>query len=223
MLRIGMNATRKLPIDGCRQRWRRTAIAAFAAGALALIPAASAPAAGTANLNMAIDVAVRSLTVSPGSINECDSPLTFPNDLCPHLENLAAQITITNGGAGGHVDVNGTNAVPSDGSGNDWLLCQAIGPVGCAGGGLPGADQFSQQTCGTFSSGPVSGSSCSTYVTAGPECDTAFEWSATSGSVAGCASTAGQTATEFLDLRGPSSSSDQSPVFTTTVTWTAVP
>jgi hypothetical protein len=53
------------------------------------------------------------------------------------------------------------------------------------------------------------------------QCDTVF--GGVNGAGANCSSTSGQAVTERVDLTGPGSSTDQSPTFTSAVTWMAVP
>jgi hypothetical protein len=154
--------------------------------------------------------------------------LTFPNDAC--YTTGGDNVTITNGAIAGHVDVNGSDAIPSDVGGTHWALCGGSGGPACTGapgGGIgcvgcvlgsnlpaPGVDQFAEagQTLGGGLPGPV--------LTNAAQADTLF--SVPFGIADGSAG-AGQSATETLGLMGPSSSSDQSSAFTTAWTWTAVP
>ena len=107
--------------------------------------------------------------------------------------------TVTdNGTASENVMVEGANAVPSD-NGTPWTL-----------GTSSGANEYYEETAES----PASQGAAELNVNA-PVCDGAFN----KGS---CAATAGQTgSSEQLLMDGPSSSSDSSSAFTTTVTWTA--
>jgi hypothetical protein len=155
-------------------------------------------------LTETIDVGVRSVSISPTEITICSqAPLTFPNGIC-----RADGITVTNGQVGGHIDVNGGDAVPSD-AGTGWTLCTAIVGGTCTGSSSePGQDEYSQYTTATTGAGPA--------MTISPQCDTAFDGT-------DCSAGPGQTKTEDIVLTGPSAVTDTSSTFTTSVTWTAVP
>jgi hypothetical protein len=213
----------RVPGRSGRARWLAGVVLAGAVTASILTATASADCGGPCVPGVAdetIYVAVRSLTVTPNVFSMCTAgtPLNFPNGLCE-----SAPITITNGGAGGRIEVSGGNAVPSDQVTN-WSLCGA-GGNSCTGtpvcttapGGLqlcgaapPGVDQFEQSTgnAGGFA-GP--------NLAPGLACDTAFD------SAGGCVSSPGQVGTESVDLTGPTSSTDQSSTFSTVVTWVAAP
>jgi hypothetical protein len=204
-------------------RRTRLAIAGAVVAAAFLAAGAALAAAPSGSLTETIDVGVRSLTVSPPAVSICSpaSPLTSPNGDCPSSDFIA----VTNGPVGGHIDVNGTDAVPSDG-GTHWTLCSYY--VDCAGPGfgsghLPGSDQYAT---GAYQTYDQFGDAVGPFLENSPECDTS--WSGLAGArVSGlgvCVPvSANQTASEYLYVRGPSSSTDQSPTFTTSVTWTAVP
>jgi hypothetical protein len=203
-----------------RRAWVSTLLVATLVSATtgAIVCVASALAAPTPNatVQQTIYVAVRSVTVSPNSVSMCsaDAPLTFPNGDC-YLP-LGSGITITNGGVGGHIDVQGASAQPADG-GQDWTLCGGVVP--CTGNGSPGVDQFTEFGQGTK---PFIGGGDVTFTTS-PQCDMAFDNSPYGVGSPGCMTTPGQEAVEYTDLVGPSSSTDQSQSFTTSVTWMAVP
>jgi hypothetical protein len=190
---------------------RATRVAAALAGSLAaavLIPAGLATAASSGTVDETINVGVLSVTVSTSAVTLCSSasPLTFPNGTCE-----SPNITITNGTTPANIEVSGADAVPSDG-GTEWTLCQVLkvsGPTPCDGSDNPGADQYSEftQGGGPQLDGPGS-----------PQCDTAFDPSPTPG----CSASAGQSASESIGLTGPSSSTDPSSTFKSSVTWTAV-
>jgi hypothetical protein len=198
------------------------ALVAAALGGIGLVGATPASASGTsggttASINVAAG-AVRSVTVSPSAttFTACASSagassgttLVFPNGTC-----LAGPVTITNGSQPGHIDVQGSDAVPSD-NGTRWTLCLPMvgAPVvpctGTANPLTPGADQFAEEANTANGTG-------SPPLTNNPQCDTAFS--------AACAASSGQSASETLILLGPQSSSDPSASFTTVWTWTAVP
>jgi hypothetical protein len=138
------------------------------------------------------------------------SELEFPNGICTVGSvgpTSATGVTITNGTAPSHIDVNGQSATPSD-SGQSWSLVVT---------GTPGTDQFREATNGSqFATVP----SNEVIVPSIPVCDTGFTVTGGSGD---CAAASGQTSTESLVLEGPSSSTDQNGPFTVTTTWTAVP
>jgi hypothetical protein len=178
----------------------------LAAAAVAAVPVGSALAASSGSVAETITVAVRSVTVSPTSVAMCSSsaPLTFPNGTC-----RASGITITNGSASGHIDVQGANAVPSD-NGTNWTPCGSSAGTSCTGTNGPGQDQYATIVNSIGPSGTILSNS--------PECDYGFD-----GSTSGCTAASGQSATENINVTGPSASTDSSPTFTSSVTWTAVP
>jgi hypothetical protein len=208
-----------------RRTWRAPVVAAAASAfAIAVATALPASADSSGSSTATVNIAVRSITVSPGTttfdtcVNNTDqstgSALTFPNGICQ--TSSANQVTITNGTNPGHIDVQGSDAIPSD-NGTHWTLCGGTGGPTCTGssGGfcgpshlLGGQDQF--QEC------DVSGSdSLSPILTTAPQCDTGF--------AAACAASAGQSQVEILGMDGPTASTDTSTSFTTVWTWTAVP
>jgi hypothetical protein len=168
-----------------------------------------------------------SITVGPSAISFCSvtSPLTYPDGSCgyghiPGSGSVTGGVTITNTGAAGHIDVNGADAVPSDNVTSDnWTLCGSScdGPTedGLPAGAapqLPGPNQFELDTESNTSVGfgPV--------VLNAPQCDTAF-----TGSTNACSATTGQSQDEAIGFTGPSSTTDTSSTFSTTITWTAGP
>jgi hypothetical protein len=127
------------------------------------------------------------------------SAMGFPNGQC----TTASYTVASSGNVTEAIDVNGGAAVPSDGgaTGPSWALCFAA----CANGPVPGVDQYNNLT-----NGPGGEAALTTT----PQCDTAFT---------SCATAApGASVSETLIVRGPSSSTDTSPSFSTTVTYTAV-
>jgi len=212
------------PTSGARRRRlaSRPALIGAVLGALALavVPAARAQTTSGSSTSgsstASINVAVRSITVAPGAVNfdVCDqngtatgSTLTFPNGRC--ATSAANVVTITNGSAPGHIDVQGADAIPADG-GTHWTLCG--GGILCTGNnGVPGQDQFAEQDGGPNGApGPflVTGDR-------GAQCDTGFS--------SNCSAGSNQGVTESLHMAGPSGSTDNSRAFTTAWTWTAVP
>jgi hypothetical protein len=194
---------------------RRIAVAgAMAVLALGGAVPASADTSGSATAT--VNTAVRSLTVSPSTttFDACfnsaglntGGTLAFPNGEC--IATIAP-ITITNGAAPAHIDVQGSNtAVPSD-NGTPWTLCNVnVSSIPCSGNHLPGQDQFTESTDG------ITGG---TGLSTSPQCDTAFTAAGT------CIAAAGEASTERLRFRGPTTSTDNSPRWTTVWTWTAVP
>jgi hypothetical protein len=191
-----------------------TAAAAAAGGALGATP--------TATLSESINAGVRSLTVSPTSVSICSpaSPLSPPNGRC-----RGGPVTVTNGPVGGHIDVAGADAAPSDGSGNGWVVCGSVSAPACTGPPVdpsnprsqiyPGQNQYLEGVGQLYSGdGNLYGVDLSNT----PECDQS--WRPPSFS---CAVSAGETGNEVITVVAPSASTDQSPTFTTSITWTAVP
>jgi hypothetical protein len=189
----------------------------------AAVPAnASSTGTNSATVNLA-PPPVRSITVSPTttSFGNCTGPngsgssvdpteLEFPNGLCTVGSSGPAGtsgITITNGAAAGHIDVNGQSATPAD-NGQSWSLVVT---------GTPGTDQFREATNG--SQFPAV-SSNEVIVPTIPVCDTGFNVVSSSGD---CSAAPAQSSTEILVLEGPSASTDQNGPFTVVTTWTAVP
>jgi hypothetical protein len=202
-----------------RLRWASplAVVAVCAAGMASVVPvAASTSGASTATVN----IAVRSITVSPasftfdscgedGTTTSTGSVLVIPGGTC----GSTSAITVTNGSAPGHVDVQGVDAIPAD-AGTHWTLCSATvdcsGPsLGCGGcGNYPGADQFTERDQVGANNGPD--------LTTSAQCDTVFAPSS-------CAASSSQAVVERVSLWGPNSSTDGSTSFTTVWTWTAVP
>ena len=146
---------------------------------------------------------------SAGSGNSLPDKLGFPNGICfaPAFYSAATAIIVTNTGAAGHIDITGSNAVPADNL-TPWTLCDE-GPSCTGPSNRPGQDQAAVRSLGVV--GAVNGP----FLSTNPQCDTAFS--------AGCAAATGQNTAEFLQLTGPTASTDGSDTFTIHVTWTAVP
>jgi len=182
-------------------------LGALGMNCLFLMPAAAA----TGSVSATVNIAVISLTVSPGALtlgtcsggNSTATQLGFPNGQCQ-----GGPATITNTGAASHISLEGTNAVPFD-NGTQWKLCPA-GPLTLNGITLP--------TCA-----PSPGQDQFTMAVQGSQTQYVFPTSALDGNFgAGSgAATAGQSVTEAVALQGPSSSTDQSNSFTATITWIA--
>jgi hypothetical protein len=212
----GQIQVRSLSLRQINKRKGRASLLAATTVAVAVTSlwASSALASPSASVQEAITLGVRSLTVSPNSISTCASatPLTFPNGGC-----MSSPTTITNGPVGDHIGVNGAPAVPSDGAGPSWSLCSGS----CSGPGsgnseLPGIDQYLEMTIPASKEGFFGPA-----LDDGLLCDTAVD---SDSSTPDCYASPGQASTEAVWLySGPFSSTDQSPIFTTTVTWTAVP
>ncbi len=188
-----------------------------AAAATGVPPETIPPTAGS--VTATIPIAILSLTVSPSAVtygnctggSSTPTALGFPNGTC-HTNTVAGRITITNTGAPGHIQVQGSDAVPKKG-GKSWTLCWST----CSGFGLPGAanpgpDQFREFVVGGIGQGSVE---LRTF----PQCDLAFRFG--TGPLCGSAA-AGAAATESLGMTGPTSSTSPATSFTTTVTWTVV-
>jgi hypothetical protein len=193
--------------------------------ALALaVPATAATTGSNVGTLTLTPPAVRSVTVTPATSTfaNCTGPnaaqLAFPNGFCSvgvaGNSGAAGGVTVTNGTAAGHIDVNGANAVPSD-SGTPWTLLDS--PSAYAPSlTTPAADQYDELTQVLFSGHGVVNSVVSTT----PTCDLAFD--GTTSTPGGCTAAAGASTTESLVIEGPSTSTDAGP-FAITTTWTAVP
>jgi hypothetical protein len=189
-------------------------------------PSAFAGTGGSTTSSLAVVLTTRSITVSPGttSFGSCSggkaptastsNALGYPNARCSVGElgtSGTFPITITNTGIAGDVDVNSASSVPADG-GTGWILCTTgtHAAVACTGtGGEPGINQYREDN---FAEGRENGDGLTNV----PTCDYVFE------PTIGCAAAAGQSATEGIQLLGPSSSTDTSTAWTVTTTWTAV-
>jgi hypothetical protein len=208
---------------------RRHAPLAAATIALLGVWATPALAASSGSSTATINVApsVLSVSVSPTTVTfaKCaggtstSADLGFPDGECnvgtlPDDGQSVGGVDVTNTGEASQIDVNGSNATPSD-NGTPWTLCSNIG--NCSNGANPGANQFSIQSLGWY--GSIGNSVMS--LTNTPSCDSAFSNGGTSDD--SCSATTGASEDEQLLLTGPQSSTDTSSVFTTTLTWTAVP
>jgi hypothetical protein len=188
-------------------------------------PAAFASGSGSTTVALAV-VPTRSITVSPAttSFASCSggkaptastaSALGYPNGECSVGKAGTTgvfPITIKNTGTAGDVDVNGASSVPSD-KGTGWVLCNAgshPAPACTGAGGDPGVNQYKEEN---FAKGEENGDG----LTSTSACDPVFD------PKGGCTASAGQSESEGIELLGPSSSSDTSTSWTSSITWTAV-
>lgn len=212
MIRIRIVCVRE-PHRNPRPRSRAALTLAGLAALVLVLGALPASAANSGSVAATINVGstTLSLTVSPSSFSYCSatSPLSFPNGFC----YSDPSVTVTMGNVGGHVDVNGADAVPSGGGGTAWTLCGGSnGAPACDGAGsAPGLDQYSEMTMlngQVFVNGMLANT---------PACDLAFM----NGN--DCVAGAGQSESENFALEGPSATSSTSSSFTTSITWTALP
>lgn len=194
----------------------RRALAVSATAALLALTATPALADDRGSTTATINIAVRSVTVTPSAVtygNCVDSNilstgngLTFPNGACgaptEALDGVTA-IVVTNGDVPSHIDVEGADAVPAD-QGPHWIL------VG--GSGVPSQDEFAELTLNAG----LTGAGGEVYLSTTPQCD----YPLYQGS---CFAQAGEPGADVLNMKGPSASTDPSTSFTTTVTWLAVP
>jgi hypothetical protein len=202
----------------------------LAAAGLALIAAVatSASAGNPASLNVTLSTvtqAVKSVTVSPASTSYTNckygssttTQLGFPNGSCA----AASTVAITNGATPASILINGADMVPAD-NGTHWKLCSSIpsdtpactGSQIAPGSNLPGADEY-YESHSPNPGFPLDGSGIGPFMAVKNTavCD---------GFGPGCQATAGAQATEYLAIAaGPSSSSDPSTSWSTSVTWTA--
>lgn len=221
---------------------RRLGRAAVVAAAVVLASTGLAPAAfassssGTANFSLGVVPQIRSVTVTPSitSFSSCSggnstsTALGFPNGSCyagtlPGINGstFVSAVTIQNTGVGGTIDISGQNAVPNPTDGNaGWSLCTAnvTGPTLCStnSGASPGPDQYA-----LFGAAQNERAGIPNVLNT-PACDLLFDVT-TNGAPGGCTASSGQSGAEALQLFGPASSTDQSPSWTVSVTWTAAP
>jgi hypothetical protein len=216
--------------DFCATKPARLWLAAAAAGiGLVAVPAFPASAAGNpdpATLSVSVSVVpptVNSVTISVGSTtyancvygSSASTQLGFPNGACIAAAN---PITVTNGTAPATIGVNGADMVPAD-SGPRWTLCGVALP--CSSSQFtPGLDQFLETLSASpgYDSGAQQGPGPFVPLDNTPQCDITF--AGVAGNVCNAAP-AGAVSQEFLAMTGPSSSTDSSSTFSTTVTWTA--
>jgi hypothetical protein len=204
MIRIRIVRTQR-----SRRHVRRSELAALVllAAGICTLPAAAASGTGSVAATIHVGSSVLSLTVSPSTFDYCTSgtPLTFPNGFC----GASSPVTVTMGSVGGHIDVNGADALPSD-SGTPWTLCDGTGGgPACAAPRTPGPDQYLEGQI--INLAPALNS----FLYDSPECDVAF------GSA--CQASAGASVAEQYAMTGPSSSTSTASSFSTTITWTALP
>jgi hypothetical protein len=207
---------------------------AMAVVALAM-PGASADPSGSATGTVTLGAAVRSVTVSAGTLtaNKCyggileyglyvpkstgpieptpdSATMTLPNGFC-----VTGDITITNGPVAGEIDVAGSPASGTGGTGG-WALVQNR---------TPGQDQYELSAL-IPPQRPVPPSTTGSPASAQPTsaagaCDLSFDFFAHR--TVSCAATAGQVGHEELGVVGPSASTGTATSYIFTATWTAVP
>lgn len=193
----------------------------MASGLLALMPIVIAPAADAATSGSNISTVtvlpplLRSVTVTSPShqFGGCvstglgsQSGLTVPGGEC----FLAGSdgVTISNGPLASEIDVNGGDAVPSDG-GTDWALPASLSSYAL------GTDVYEEKVFpNTGGLGPVS-------LVDSPVCDTVF-LGIQPGDACESASP-GQSTIESLNLYAPSATTDIASTRTITTTWTVLP
>src|SRR5207244_526564 len=96
------------------------------------------------------------------------------------------------------------DAVPPAG-GRHWTLCGGSGTA-CSNAGQPAKDQYTLRTTNSTNGAP------SVILTNGAQCDIAFSPTA-------CRGVANASTTEYLQVTGPTDSTDNSGSLTTTITW----
>ena len=203
--------------------------AAAAAIGLVAVPAFPASAAGNpdpASLSVSVSVVppgVKSVTLSVSSTtytgcfygSSTSTQLGFPNGACVAADE---PITVTNGTALATILVGGADMVPAD-SGPHWVLCGVAVP--CSSSQFkPGSDQYLETVSAApgYNSGAQQGPGPFVLFDDTPQCDITF--AGITGNICNPAP-AGAANKEFLAMTGPSSSTDSSSTFSTTVTWTA--
>jgi hypothetical protein len=200
-------------------------LAVAATGVLAsllLAKAAGSAPSPSQQLHMTVSIAVpvRSLTISvkpPTGKQSCTAgqqaaAVAVSLSRTSDCQLPVGTIVIQNGAVSSHIQVSGSDAVPTD-AGKHWTLC-GVNDSACAGKrGRPGANQFQIATVGG-SKRPTVGTILS-YAT---QCDTAFDLGT---ATQGCVAKPRQTAGEGISALVASSSTDTSATFITTTTWTA--
>jgi hypothetical protein len=182
---------------------------------------------GSVNAHLSVVPTIRSVTVSPGSVNfgnctggsgntaSTPSAMGYPNGVCwvgSTGPNASFPITVTYTGLPGNVWVSGSGAAPAD-SGTGWSLCNPLGQPACTGGrGLPGKNQY---TVSTFGSQVISFS----VLTSSAACDN--EFNPGGGCSAAPAQFQSQTQHEGLQLTGPKTWDDPSTSWNVSITWIA--
>jgi hypothetical protein len=212
-----------------RRRLGRTVLPLVVAVPLAVATAQVGAAASgtTGTVSASVTTATRSITVSPPSftygaciigsgINQTPtgSTLAFPDGLCRFspAQGPSNEVTITNGAATAHIDASGADFVPLD-VGTDWTLCGGAGPLCIGPNGLPGRDQYSEQSVNTVAGAVI-------LLDNNQQCDVSFASGATNDP---CLANPSQSATEEFFMTGPTASTDNSGSFSTTLTWSALP
>lgn len=190
---------------------RRVAIPAILSTTALIVTGVTAVAGNQITATITVVPPVKSVTVSVSALtygfcnggSSTTSKLGFPNGQC-----FTTNYTVTNGNTAAQIDATGSDAVPSSG-GTHWTLCGGSAPACTAPSSSPAQDQY-KETVFNGSAGS------SMFLTNSPQCDGAFS-NPTCG-----ASPASTSDSEALQIIGPSTSSDGSPTFTATVTYTAV-
>jgi len=207
---------------------RRHLGAAVVVVALLAAPVLAVPAGADTNASStgSVSVLVRSVTVSPSTFTYQDckyhdnkptgtvAGLVIPDGFCTTAGNV---LNVTNGPVASHLEAASTGFTPSDG-GTPWSLCTPVaradlpactGPLFGTGHQLPtpGTDQAQVELSSAISPNGIDLSST-------PQCY---------GRGATCMETPGRVDQETAILVGPNSSTDQSPTFSNTLTWTVVP
>ncbi|HTW05886.1 MAG TPA: hypothetical protein VME46_00130 [Acidimicrobiales bacterium] len=199
------------PTRRTRRKWALVVPVAAAALCCSAAPAlADTSGTNTATLNVAPPPVV-SITVSPtaSTFGNCvtengapSSALVIPLGVCSVGQvvegAVVGGITITNGSAPAEIEVNGAAAEPSDG-GTPWALSN---------NGGSNANVFGESVWSVLDQG-------STNIQPTATCDIAFAGQ-------GCSAAAGASQTEQLYVGAPTSSTDTSPTWTITTTWTAI-
>jgi hypothetical protein len=200
--------------DAARRGSRRGRVTMLVvlAGAIVALSALPASAAGSGDVTVSLSTvsqAVKSVTVSPTSTtyDRCTNgtstttALGFPNGACA----ASQAISVTNGNTPATILVNGADMVPSD-NGAHWTLVNTVNAS---------ADHYYETVGSTngFNSGPTQVGGTFQALSNAAACDTVF--------FPGCNSAAGQHATENLAVTGPSTSSDTSTSWSTSIIWTA--
>ena len=152
-----------------------------------------------------VSITLSTSNLTFGNCSGGNNPASQPNTMgFPNAQCTSGSVTVTLSGSASSVSINGTDAAPID-DGPSWTLC-GVNPA-CT-NGSPGVDQYSMQSVDSANQAAY------TNLGHGAACDAAF----------GCGGNVGVASkTEYFQLTGPASSTDNSGSFSTTITWTADP
>ncbi len=224
------------PRRGRRSHSVRPRLALGVACTVGALVALSVPAGADNVATGTVTLAVRSVTVanstggSTFSYDVCRTTssltptagLPLPDGFCNNSDD---PVQVTNGLVPDQIQISATDFVPSDGTGAPWTLCENVGSApglpACTGSiaALNGSLQAIPATLGSDVPGLDEASLQVQGWAVGidPSLDKALDTTTNQDAPTGA------SVTEDMTLEGPYTSSDSSPSFSNTVTWTALP